>query len=40
MARLSLKDVAEAKASVNCANKSHVVDQKPSELPMARVNPL
>ena len=29
---------AEAKASAKCANKSRAVDQKLSELPMARLN--
>ena len=32
-----LRGIAEAKASVNCANESYAADQKPGELPMARL---
>ena len=35
----SFCDGAEAKASVNSANKLHAVDPKPGELPMARLKP-
>ena len=37
---LTLYGVAKAKASPNWAPSSDVVDQKPSELPMARLKPL
>ena len=36
-ARLSWKDGAEAKASLNRANKYDVVDPKPSDLAMSRL---
>ena len=36
-ARLSCKDGAEAKASLNRANKYNVVDPKPSDLAMSRL---
>ena len=36
-ARLSRKDGAAAKASLNRANKYEVVDPKPSDLPMSRL---
>ena len=36
-ARLSWKDGAEAKASLNRANKYYAVDPKPSDLAMSRL---
>ena len=37
VARLSREGVAEAKASLNRASESHVIDPKPSDLSMGRV---
>ena len=37
MARLSFKNGAEAKASLNQANKSYELDPKPGELTMGRL---